>query len=172
MTIKDWLYLAITVASYAIAIIAGVYTHNKQKINRATKSGQIMDTLGKLATYAVHEAEYTGMENADKREYASEVIEQGLKWFGINDVTPALINGAIEKAVNIAKNVSDTIGGINASYTYGGNTYALNSEFTKELIGSYIFQNWNTKQDGTGFTYIDGDAYFVHSDITLYAQWK
>lgn len=100
MTIKDWLYLAITVASYAIAIIAGVYTHNKQKINRATKSGQIMDTLGKLATYAVHEAERTGMENADKREYASAVIEQGLKWFGINDVTPALINGAIEKAVN------------------------------------------------------------------------
>lgn len=107
MTIKDWLYLAITVASYAIAIIAGVYTHNKQKINRATKSGQIMDTLGKLATYAVHEAEYTGMENADKREYASEVIEQGLKWFGINDVTPAIINGAIEKAVNAMRLAND-----------------------------------------------------------------
>ena len=107
MTIKDWLYLAITVASYAIAIIAGIYTHNKQKINRATKSGQIMDTLGKLATYAVHEAEYTGMENADKREYASEVIEQGLKWFGINDVTPALINGAIEKAVNAMRLAND-----------------------------------------------------------------
>lgn len=107
MTIKDWLYLAITVASYAIAVIAGIYTHNKQKINRATKSGQIMDTLGKLATYAVHEAEYTGMENADKREYASEVIEQGLKWFGINDVTPALINGAIEKAVNAMNLAND-----------------------------------------------------------------
>ena len=107
MTIKDWLYLAITVASYAIAIIAGIYTHNKQKINRATKSGQIMDTLGKLATYAVHEAEYTGMENADKREYASEVIEQGLKWFGINDVTPAIINGAIEKAVNAMRLAND-----------------------------------------------------------------
>lgn len=107
MTIKDWLYLAITVASYAIAIIAGIYTHNKQKINRATKSGQIMDTLGKFATYAVHEAEYTGMENADKREYASEVIEQGLKWFGINDVTPALINGAIEKAVNAMNLAND-----------------------------------------------------------------
>ena len=72
----------------------------------------------------------------------------------------------------IAKNVSDIIGGINASYTYDGNTYPLNSEFTKELIGSYVFQGWNTKQDGTGFTYIDGDAYFVHSNMTLYAQWK
>ena len=59
-----------------------------------------MDTLGKLATYAVHEAEHTGMENEDKRKYASEVSNQGLKWFGIADVTPALIDGAIEKAVN------------------------------------------------------------------------
>ena len=59
-----------------------------------------MDTLGKLATYAVHEAEHTGMENEDKRKYASEVINQGLKWFGITDVTPTLIDGAIEKAVN------------------------------------------------------------------------
>lgn len=100
MTIKDWIYLGITVASYLLAIIAGVYAKDKAKINRATKSGQIMDTLGKLATYAVHEAEHTGMENEDKRKYASEVINQGLKWFGITDVTPALIDGAIEKAVN------------------------------------------------------------------------
>ena len=119
MTVKDWLYLAITVASYAIAIIAGIYTHNKQKINRATKSGQIMDTLGKLATYAVHEAEHTGMENADKREYASEVIEQGLKWFGINDVTPALINGAIEKAVNAMHLANDDDGTVQAATTGG-----------------------------------------------------
>lgn len=100
MTIKDWIYLGITIASYLLAIIAGVYAKDKAKINRATKSGQIMDTLGKLATYAVHEAEHTGMENEDKRKYASEVINQGLKWFGITDVTPALIDGAIEKAVN------------------------------------------------------------------------
>ena len=100
MTIKDWIYLGIAVASYAIAIIAGIYAKDKAKINRTTKSGQIMDTLGKLATYAVHEAEHTGMENEDKRKYASEVINQGLKWFGITDVTPALIDGAIEKAVN------------------------------------------------------------------------
>lgn len=100
MTIKDWIYFGITVASYLLAIIAGVYAKDKAKINRATKSGQIMDTLGKLATYAVHEAEHTGMENEDKRKYASEVINQGLKWFGITDVTPALIDGAIEKAVN------------------------------------------------------------------------
>ncbi|NRN88443.1 phage holin [Lactobacillus helveticus] len=100
MTIKDWIYLGITIASYLLAIIAGVYAKDKAKINRATKSGQIMDTLGKLATYAVHEAEHTGMENEDKRKYASEVINQGLKWFGITDVTPTLIDGAIEKAVN------------------------------------------------------------------------
>lgn len=73
---------------------------------------------------------------------------------------------------SIAKNSSDIIGGSNASYTYEGNTYPLSSAFTQELIGSYIFQGWNTKKDGTGFTYIDGDAYFVYDNLTLYAQWK
>ena len=107
MTIKDWIYFGITVASYAIAIIAGIYAKDKAKINRATRAGQALDVLGKLATNAVHEAEHTGMENEDKRKYASEVINQGLKWFGITDVTPALIDGAIEKAVNVIHLAND-----------------------------------------------------------------
>ena len=31
MTIKDWIYLGITVASYLLAIIAGVYAKDKAK---------------------------------------------------------------------------------------------------------------------------------------------
>ncbi|MBD5430888.1 MAG: phage holin [Lactobacillus sp.] len=100
MTIKDWLYLGITIASYLLAIIAGIYTRNKDKINRATRAGQVMDILGKLATNAVHEAEYLGGTGEEKREVASEIISQGLNWFGIKSVTPNQINGSIEKAVN------------------------------------------------------------------------
>ena len=100
MTIKDWIYLGITVASYLIAIIAGVYARNKSKINTTTKAGQALDVLGKLATNAVHEAEYIGGSGQEKREFASEIIKQGLSWFGIKNVTPNQINGAIEKAVN------------------------------------------------------------------------
>lgn len=100
MTIKDWLYLAITVASWAVAVIAGIYTKEKQKINRATKAGQILDTVGKLATYAVHEAEYSGMDNPDKRSAAAQMVSQGLNFLGIHGVTENVVNGAIENAVN------------------------------------------------------------------------
>ena len=100
MTIKDWIYLGITVASYLLAIIAGVYARNKSKINKTTKAGQALDVLGKLATNAVHEAEYIGGSGQEKREFASEIITQGLSWFNIKGVTPNQVNGAIERAVN------------------------------------------------------------------------
>lgn len=100
MTTKDWIYLGITVASYLLAIIAGVYARNKSKINTTTKAGQALDVLGKLATNAVHEAEYIGGSGQEKREFASEIIKQALSWLGIKGVTPNEINGAIEKAVN------------------------------------------------------------------------
>ena len=100
MTIKDWIYLGITVASYLLAIIAGVYARNKSKINTTTKAGQALDVLGKLATNAVHEAEYIGGSGQEKREFASEIITQGLSWFNIKGVTPNQVNGAIERAVN------------------------------------------------------------------------
>ena len=100
MTIKDWIYFGITVASYAIAIIAGIYAKDKAKINRTTRAGQALDVLGKLATNAVHEAEHIGGSGQEKREFASEIITQGLTYMGIKNVTANVINGAIEKAVN------------------------------------------------------------------------
>lgn len=106
MTTKDWIYLGITVASYLLAIIAGVYARNKSKINTTTKAGQALDVLGKLATNAVHEAEYIGGSGQEKREFASEIIKQALSWLGIKGVTPNEVNGAIEKAVN-AMNIAN-----------------------------------------------------------------
>lgn len=106
MTTKDWIYLSITVVSYLLAIIAGVYARNKSKINTTTKAGQALDVLGKLATNAVHEAEYIGGSGQEKREFASEIIKQALSWFGIKGVTSSEVNGAIEKAVN-AMNIAN-----------------------------------------------------------------
>lgn len=106
MTIKDWIYLGITVASYLLAIIAGIYAKDKAKINRATRAGQALDALGKLATYADHEAEHVGGSGQEKREFASEIVTQGLAWLGIKDITPNLVNGAIERAAN-AMNIAN-----------------------------------------------------------------
>lgn len=99
MSVKDWIYLAMTIGGYLVAVIAGLYTKNKSKINRATAAGKIMDVVGQLATYAVHEAERTEMSGAGKRKWAAEAVSQGLDWLGIKGVTPIAINGAIEDAV-------------------------------------------------------------------------
>ena len=99
MTVKDWIYLAMTMGGYLVAVIAGVYAKDKAKINRATAAGKAMDVVGQLATYAVHEAERTEMSGAGKRKWAAEAVSQGLDWLGIKGVTPIAINGAIEKAV-------------------------------------------------------------------------
>lgn len=39
-------------------------------------------------------------------------------------------------------------------------------------ISGYRFKNWNTKPDGTGFTYVDGYAYTINESLELYAQWE
>lgn len=100
MTVKDWIYLAMTIGGYLVAVIAGLYAKNKAKINKATAAGKAMDVVGQLATYAVHEADRVDMSNDSKRKYAVEVVAQGLSWLGIKDVTPIVINGAVEDAVN------------------------------------------------------------------------
>lgn len=99
MKVEDWIYLAMTLVGYLVAVIAGVYAKDKAKINRATAAGKAMDLVGQLATYAVHEAERTEMNGAGKRKWAAEAVSQGLDWLGIKGVTPIAINGAIEKAV-------------------------------------------------------------------------
>ncbi len=99
MTVKDWIYLTMTMGGYLVAVIAGLYAKNKAKINRATAAGKAMDVVAQLATYAVHEAERTEMSGAGKRKWAAEAVSQGLDWLGIKGVTPIAINGAIEDAV-------------------------------------------------------------------------
>lgn len=100
MTSKDLIYLAMTIGGYLVAAIAGLYAKNKAKINKATAAGKAMDVVGQLATYAVHEADRVDMDNRDKREYAIEVVTQGLSWLGIKGVTPIIVKGAVEDAVN------------------------------------------------------------------------
>lgn len=97
---KDWIYLAMTIGGYLVAVIAGLYAKNKIKINKATAAGKAMDVVGQLATYAVHEADHVDMSNDSKRKYAVEAVAQGLSWLGIKGVTPVMINGAVEAAVN------------------------------------------------------------------------
>ena len=37
---------------------------------------------------------------------------------------------------------------------------------------NHIFTGWNTKPNGSGTTYIQGNVFTINDDITLYAQWE
>lgn len=41
-----------------------------------------------------------------------------------------------------------------------------------DFDGKYQFKYWNTKPDGSGFSYIDGDEYFLRKDTMLFAIWQ
>ena len=47
-------------------------------------------------------------------------------------------------------------------------TNLLKNTFVKE---GYIFKGWNTKSDGTGTPYVDGEKVLFDRNMTLYAQW-
>ncbi|GAA3630041.1 hypothetical protein GCM10022297_06110 [Lactobacillus hamsteri] len=72
MTIKDWIYIAIACLSYLVGIVAVIYARDKGKINKATRIGQVLDWLGKIATNAVHEAEFLGGTGSEKHEFAAD----------------------------------------------------------------------------------------------------
>lgn len=99
MTVKDWIYLAMAVGGYLVAMIAGLYAKNEAKINKATAAGKVLSVVGELATFAVQEAEHVGSSGETKREYAVEAVTQALGFLGIKGVTPIMINGAVEDAV-------------------------------------------------------------------------
>ena len=86
---------------FILGILVGTaFVKSKIKIDKTTAAGKAMDVVSRLATYAVHEADsIEGLSGAGKRMWAEQAVSQGLDWFGIKDVTPIAINGAIEKAV-------------------------------------------------------------------------
>ena len=60
----------------------------------------------------------------------------------------------------------------NQSFEYDETKTLTPNAFTKE---NYTFKNWNTKEDGTGATYTDGQSVTnlaTEGEFNLYAQWE
>lgn len=99
MTIKDWLYLAITICFYGVTYVAYIYTKSKAKINKATTLGKIQDIMGKKAECAVHLAEDAGLDsNDDKHQFAKDLLVQWSHTIGLN-LTSQELDGLIKVAV-------------------------------------------------------------------------
>lgn len=54
-------------------------------------------------------------------------------------------------------------------YIQNGIAFVVDNEFTRD---GYIFKGWNTKADGTGTSYAEGDTFDITEDVVLYAIWE
>ena len=102
MSLIDWFNLIVAIGTISLAVVTSLYVHLKAKIDTKTAAGKAIDTVGKLAVWAVREAEYTGMAGDQKREYAAEVITEQLHKKGITDITESTVYGAIQAAWSAA----------------------------------------------------------------------
>lgn len=57
----------------------------------------------------------------------------------------------------------------NQSFSYGVSQALTKNAFKKT---GYVFANWNTKKDGSGTSYTNGQKVTELGNVTLYAQWK
>lgn len=63
---------------------------------------------------------------------------------------------------------SGTMTDKNSPYAYGAAATVLTNGFTRSR---YTFTGWNTKADGSGTSYAEGDPIKMLRNVVLYAQW-
>lgn len=98
MTAKDWFDVVFALGMIALAVIASVYLHYKDKIDTKTAAGKAFNLVGQLAVWAVNEAEHSQDGGAEKREFAAKLISDQLKAKGITGIDEKMVYGAVETA--------------------------------------------------------------------------
>lgn len=98
MSLTDWFDLIVAIGTIALAVVASVYVHLKAKIDTKTATGKIFDVVGKLAVWAVNEAEHSEDGGEAKREFAAKLISDQLKAKGITGIDEKMVYGAVETA--------------------------------------------------------------------------
>lgn len=98
MSVNDWMNLIVAIGTVVLAVVASVYVHLKAKIDTKTAIGKVFDVVGKLAVWAVNEAEHSKDSGAEKREFAAKLISDQLKAKGITGIDEKMVYGAVETA--------------------------------------------------------------------------
>ena len=78
--------------------------------------------------------------------------------------------GLFEDKVAVTYNPNGGEGGVNV-VSVSANTY-YNIEDQGYSRGGYVPNGWNSKADGTGIPYSNGQSVYMTTALTLYAQWK
>ncbi len=93
--------------------------------------------------------------------------------YAANAPSDSSVTGSMEETGHMYGNVSLYEGGSASEAGYGSTSLRLNA-YTCE---GYLFTGWNTKSDGSGTAYADGEAVLNLTSVnggtvTLYAQWE
>lgn len=98
MSLTDWLNLIVAIGTVSLAVVASLYVRLKAKIDTKTATGKVFDVVGKLAVWAVNEAEHSQDGGEAKREFAAKLISDQLKAKGITGINEKMVYGAVETA--------------------------------------------------------------------------
>ena len=108
--------------------------------------------------------------------------EKWIELLGVQDYTIEMVgtNASMDK-VSVVYHLNPPSGTSESDQTFANEDIYKNQEFIvgknstfqKETFGNkYAFTTWNTKPDGSGVAYIDGNSYFTNESLVLYAQWR
>ncbi len=100
MSLIDWFNFIVAIGTAVLAVVASAYVHLKAKIDTKTAAGKVFDVVGKLAVWAVNEAEHSQDGGEAKREFAAKLISDQLKakGIGITGIDEKMVYGAVETA--------------------------------------------------------------------------
>jgi hypothetical protein len=138
------------------------------------------DTLPNFVTMARKLNGEKWIEILGAKDYTIELVgtnrlvEQKSITYNLNKPTDVVWSQETQVIQSFTKNTTVGVGN-NAFITTaqddkGGNIKEKISTLTFE--DKYKFKWWSTKQDGTGFNYIDGDEYFLRDNTKVYAIWE
>lgn len=95
--------------------------------------------------------------------------------YELNKPTDATWEGTTTSYIEFPKNATVLMGSGATSTIKATSEEESDKSYSYQDItfeDKYVFNGWNTKADGTGLNYINGDEYYLMQDKTLYAQWK
>jgi len=134
--------------------------------------GKISVESSDAATFSFTGGTFTNLGGADDAADSTSVKEKCATGYGCyKDVVGYPAGWTVLKQFVVTYDANGGNGSMEPSYV----APFPNTSFTtknNEFTWGTNFTNWNTKADGTGDTYAEGDPMTISSDTTLYAQWN
>ena len=161
------------------------FEQSKTKMTIKYKYGETVTISAIPENVAGYTGKFEKWSAKAKDSETSKSIDLGTKYVETSDTTEITMPTEHIEITAIGKNLPnnysvkfDSNAGNGTmedqSFVYGTEQALTKNTFTKT---GYIFANWNTKSDGTGTKYSDGQVVkdlieSANGSITLYAEWK